>query len=95
VRADLSSYDMGPKLGLLGPIDYLLVYLAQSFLSLCKIFPNPRTCDLHGYGADLILLFRSSLLIIVSEMSWVLHQLEPFRLGTDSSLHYAPPTLIS
>jgi len=43
---------MGLKLGLLGPIDYLLVYLAQSFLSSCKIFPNPTACDLHGYVAD-------------------------------------------
>ena len=56
MRADSSSYDMGPKLGLLGPNDYILVYFAQSFLSLCKIFPYPTTCDLHGYDADLILL---------------------------------------
>jgi len=27
---------MGPMLGLLGPIDYLLVYLEQSFVSLSK-----------------------------------------------------------
>ena len=43
---------MGPKLGLLGPIDFLLVYLAQNFVSLCKAFPNPTECDLHGYEAD-------------------------------------------
>ena len=84
---------MGPKLGLLGPIDCLLVYLAQSFVSLCKTFPNPTACDLHGYEAD-HLSTLSSLLIIVLEMSWVL---KPFRLGLgpiDSSLHYAPPTPI-
>ena len=86
---------MGPKLGLLGPIDCLLVYLAQSFVSLCKTFPNPTACDLRGYEAD-HLFTLSSLLIIVLEMSWVLHQLKSFRLGLgpiDSSLHYAPPTL--
>jgi len=47
---------MGPKLGLLGPIDCLLVYLAQSFVSLSKAFPNPTECDLHGYEADHILI---------------------------------------
>jgi len=65
---------MGPKLGLLGPIDCLLVYLAQSFIRLCKTFPNPTACDLHGYEAD-HLSTLSSLLIIVSEMFWVLHNL--------------------
>ena len=65
---------MGPKLGLLGPIDCLFVYLALSFVSLCKTFPNPTVCDLHGYEAD-HLSTLSSLLIIVLEMSWVLHKL--------------------
>jgi len=41
-------------LGLLGPIDYLLVYLAQSFVS--KTIPSLTACDLLGYKADLILL---------------------------------------
>ena len=67
---------MGPKLGLLGPIDCLLdnVYLAQNFVSLCQTFPNPTACDLHGYEAD-HLSTLSSLLIIVLEMFWVLHNL--------------------
>ena len=55
---------MGPKLGLLEPIDCLLVYLAQSFVSLSKAFPNPTECDLHGYEAD-HLSTLSSLLIII------------------------------
>ena len=71
MRPDSSSLDMSPKLGLLGPINSLLVYLAQSFVSLYKTFPNPTVCDLHGYKAD-HLSTLSSLLII---MSWVLHNL--------------------
>jgi len=47
---------MGPMLGLLGPIDYLLVYLAQSFVNLSKTIPSPTACDLLGYEADLIVL---------------------------------------
>ena len=43
-------------LGLLGPIDYLLVYLAQSFVSLSKTILSPTACDLLGYEADLIVL---------------------------------------
>ena len=38
----------------MGLIYYLLVYLAQS---LRKTIPSPIACDLHGYEADLILLF--------------------------------------
>jgi len=59
---------MGPKVGLLGPIECLLVYLAQSFVSSCETFPNPTACDLLGYEVDF------SLLIIVSGMSRVLHK---------------------
>ena len=61
-------------LGLLGPTDYLLVYLAQSFASLSKTIPSPTACDLLGNEAD-YLPTLSSLLIIVLEMSWVLHKL--------------------
>jgi len=43
---------MGPKVGLLGPNECLHVYLAQSFVSSCKTFPNPTACDLHGYEVD-------------------------------------------
>jgi len=65
---------MGPKLGLLGPINSLLVYLVQSSR---KTFLSPKAGDLHSCEADhLSTLF--SLLIIVSKMSWILHQLEPF-----------------
>ena len=61
-------------LGLLGPIDYLLVYLEQRFVSLSKTIPSPTTCDLLGYEAD-HLSTLSSLLIIVLEMSRVQHKL--------------------
>jgi len=74
VRPDSSSLDMSPKLGLLGPIDCLLVYLAQSFVSLCKTFPNPTECDLHGYEAD-HLSTLSSLLFVVLEVFLVIHNL--------------------
>jgi len=63
---------MGPKVGLLGPIECLLVSLAQSFVSFCKTFPNPTACDLHGYDVYRLSTL-SSLLIIMSEMSRVLH----------------------
>jgi len=80
---------MGPKLGLLGPIDYLLFYLAQSFLSLCKSFLTPHLiCMVMMLTSFYSLLFADYCVGNVR----VLHQLEPFRQGTDSSLHYAPPT---
>ena len=66
-----TGWDMGP---MLGPIDYLLVYLEQSFVSLIKTIPSPTACDLLGCEAD-HLSTLSSLLIIVLEMSWVLHKL--------------------
>ena len=47
---------MGPKVGLLGPIECLLVYLAQIFASFYKTFPKPTACDLHVYDAYHLLL---------------------------------------
>ena len=44
------------RLGLLGTIDNLLVYVTSTFVSSFNTFPNSRECDLHGYVADLILL---------------------------------------
>jgi len=56
-------------LGLLGPIDWSIWH---EVFCLCEVFPNPTARDLHGYEAD-HLSTLSSLLIIVLEMSLVLH----------------------
>jgi len=56
---------MGPKLGLLGPINSLVAYLV-------KVNVKPLSTPKHVI-CIVVRLTILLLLIIVSEMSWVLH----------------------